>query len=71
MLPLIRALDRPGDPITSSRLVPYLQDYHPQRSAKEMMRTDDAIEKFISRQGKRFGCTLDDMIHEVRSLRTE
>jgi hypothetical protein len=36
-----------------------------------MMRTDDAVEKFISRQGKRFGCTLDNLIHEVRSRRAE
>jgi hypothetical protein len=71
MLPLIRELDRPGDPVTRRRLAPYLQNHLPRRSSKQILRDDESVEKFISRQGKHFGYALGDLIREVRSHRSE
>jgi hypothetical protein len=69
ILPLIEELDRPSDPVTRARLAPYLQKYLPRQSSKQVFRDDESVEKFISRQGKRFGCSLDDLVQEVRFRR--
>lgn len=70
MIPLIEGLDRPPKhPVTKARLAPYLRQYLPDQSARDWLRDDESIEKWIYRQGKRFGCTLEDLTDEVRSRR--
>jgi hypothetical protein len=66
MIPLIQANDWPGDPVTQDRIAPYLQEYLPRRSAKQTMRTTDAVKKFMYRMGIRFRYTWIDLVREAR-----